>query len=211
MNKFSPSTAEKLHFFPETQINISLQYLHISLHFCMYFFVLDRGISWGAASAPNSLKGQEKKQNKTKKKGKKKREKEGKKGKKKEKDKSTWWEGSHLATSMGPGEENFRGAKLMAGRGGGWGRHSSTLYQGAKINGSLDPPVCDLLDTPLLEIQQILSKYQLPLNQVPEFTIFAICTYKDEELVSCHILEHGEHIVTSHLHCSSADPRGAVA
>ena len=41
--------------------------------------------------------------------------------------------------------------------GGGCGHHSSTLFQGAKINDSLGPPVCDFLDTPLLPIQ-ILKK-----------------------------------------------------
>ena len=41
-----------------------------------------------------------------------------------------------------PGKK-IRGAKLM-----GWGQHSSTLLQGAKINYSLSPRMCDLLDTP---------------------------------------------------------------
>ena len=52
-----------------------------------------------------------------------------------------WRIGHHSSTS--------RGAKLTVGE---WGRHSSTFLQGAKINDSLGPPVCDVLDTPLISL-----------------------------------------------------------
>ena len=47
-----------------------------------------------------------------------------------------------------PGEKTSGALNWRRG-GGGWRRHSSTLLQGAKTNDS-GPPVCDLLDTPLV-------------------------------------------------------------
>ena len=96
---------------------------------------------WGPHPPTRSLKGHQEK----KKRGTERERKE----KKKEKDKWTWRIGPHSSTSRGSREENLRGAKLTVAVGGGWGHHSSTLLQGAKINDSLPPPVCDLLDTPL--------------------------------------------------------------
>ena len=105
--------------------------------------------AYPGAFPPPSLKGRQKKKGKGK--GKKKRRK--KRGRKKLYNISTWRIGRHSSTRRGV-PEGLKGRKLQGrqieGRGVGWGRHCSTLLQGAKINDSLDPPVCDLLDTPLM-------------------------------------------------------------
>ena len=72
-----------------------------------------------------------------------------KQGKKKEKDKSTWWIGRHSSRSRAPpgGAPGTKTSGVPNWRwgGGGLGSYSLTLLQGAKINDSLGPPVCDLL------------------------------------------------------------------
>ena len=107
-----------------------------------YMYNLNMGVSWGGIWGPRPPPVTEgapkKKRRRRKRKGKEKKKMERKVKRKKEK--STWRKGCHLSTSRGT-PEGLKGRKLQGCQiDGGWGRHFSTLLQGAKSNDSLPPP-----------------------------------------------------------------------